>query len=290
MKKEARVLFFDIESLPLKARIWQPGKQFVGYKNLLPGFEMWDLICIQYAWEGDADVKVLRYDKDGGTKGMIEKFDKLIREADFCIGKNSDKFDVKMLNSLRMMHGLPGIPEWPDYCDDLEKQMRKYFRLPSQSLDYISRMLGIGGKDRMEMQDWIDIQDYRELEELKEKGIKGKELNTVSKHMFNKKPVDIRRAGKTALDKMCKYGAKDTHDTILIWEYCKNHFKPKFNRGLYYGHDIACSSCGSEKLIKQGGAKYTGKTKYQYFRCKDCDYTKTRCPVSKTGILGRSGN
>ena len=164
MNKKPKILFFDCETLPLKARVWQPGKQFIGHKQLLPNYEMWDLICIQYCWNDDKPTKVLRYDKHGGTKGVIEKFDKLIRKADHCIGKNSDRFDIKIINALRMFNGLPGIPEWNKYCDDLEKQMRRYFRLPSQSLDYISSQCGIGGKDKMEMQDWIDIQDMRELD------------------------------------------------------------------------------------------------------------------------------
>ena len=282
-----KILFYDIETTCLKARIWQPGKQFVGHKMLLPGFEMWDLISIQYAWE-EEEVKVLRYDKHGGTKGMIKKFDKLVRQADHCIGKNSDRFDLKMINALRMFHGLPGIPEWPDYSDDLEKQMRKFFRLPSQSLDYISTQLGIGGKDKMEMSDWVDIQDYRDSEELKKKGIVGKELRIICQHLYKKSPTELKRCGKKALDKMCEYGAKDTKDTMLIWEYLKTHFKPKLNRSLFSGHDIGCKSCGSDN-VKKNGTRISGKTKYQYFYCNDCGYTATRSPISKLGKLGKSG-
>lgn len=282
-----RILFYDCETLPLKARIWQPGKQFVGHKQLLTGYEMWDLICIQYAWEGEP-VKVLRYDKHGGTKGMIEKFDVLVRQADHCIGKNSDRFDLKMINALRMFHNLPGIPEWPDYSDDLEKQMRKFFRLPSQSLDYISKQLGIGGKNRMEMQDWVDVQDYRDSEALRASLSNAKDLRVVCQHLYKKSPTELRRDGKRALDKMCEYGAKDTQDTMLIWDYLKTHFKPKFNRSLHMGYDIGCKSCGSSN-VKRNGSKISGKTKYQYFMCNDCGYSGTRSPISKLGKTGRSG-
>lgn len=286
--KNPRILFFDCETLPLKARIWQPGKQFVGHKQLLPNFEMWDLICIQYCWNDGKPTKVLRYDKHGGTKGMLEKFDKLIREADHCIGKNSDRFDVKIINSLRMLHGLPGIPEWNKYCDDLEKQMRRYFRLPSQSLDYISKMCGIGGKNVMEMQDWVNIQDMRELDGLRASGLRGKELRIVSHHLFKKSPTEVNRAGRIALNKMCTYGAKDTDDTRILWNYLVNHFEPKFNKALFMGHDIGCKSCGSTN-IRKNGTRISGKTRYQYFICHDCDYTGTRSPIAKSGKLGKSG-
>ena len=68
--KQPIILFFDIETLPLKSFIWQPGTQYVGHKNLLPSHAMWGLICIQYAVD-DGPVKVLRYDKHGDTVGMI---------------------------------------------------------------------------------------------------------------------------------------------------------------------------------------------------------------------------
>jgi len=288
MSKKPKILFFDCETLPLKARIWQPGKQFVGHKQLLPNYEMWDLICIQYCWNDGKPTKVLRYDRHGGTKGMIEKFDELIRKADHCIGKNSDRFDIKILNSLRMLNGLPGIPEWNKYCDDLEKQMRRYFRLPSQSLDYISTMCGVGGKDKMEMQDWIDIQDYRELEALRDAGLNGKELRVTSSHLFKKSPSDVRKAGRFALDKMCKYGAKDTEDTRQLWYYLEQHFEPKFNQALFKGHDIGCKSCGHD-IVSKNGTRIIGKTKYQYFICNACGYTGTRSPISKNGKIGRSG-
>lgn len=286
--KKPKILFYDIETLPLKARVWDTGKHFISHKNLLPGYEMWDLICIQYCWNDDKPVKVLRWDKHGGTKRMLQTFDKLVRKADHCIGKNSDRFDLKILNSLRMLHKLPGIPEWNKYCDDLEKQMRRYFRLPSQSLDYISKACGIGGKNVMCMQDWVDIQDHRDIERLRASSLKGKELNVVAHHLFKKTPTELRRAGKEAMEKMCTYGAKDTEDTRTLWFHLEEHFEPRFNQALFQGHDIGCKACGSENM-KKNGTRISGKTKYQYFLCRECHYTGTRAPISKNGKIGRSG-
>lgn len=288
MSKQPRVLYFDIETLPIKARVWNCGKQFVNHKQLLPNFEMHDLICIQYCWNDGKDVKVLRYDKHGGTKGMLEKFDELIKKADHCIGKNSDRFDVKMINALRMLHGLPGIPEWNKYCDDLEKQMRRYFRLPSQSLDYISKMCGIGGKNVMSMDDWIKIQDSRELETLQSSGLSGKELKIVSNHLFKKTPSVVRREGKEALEKMCTYGAKDTEDTRTLWNYLSQHFDARFNTAIHVGKAHACKTCGSENISKNG-TRIAGKTKYQSFYCNDHGGYAGRSPISKTGIIGQVG-
>lgn len=282
-----KILFFDIETMPLKAFVWQPGKQFVGHSNLLPSHEMWDLICIQYCWDNGDPVKVLRYDKHGGTKGMLQKFDKLIAKADVCIGKNSDRFDIKMLNSLRMHHGLPGNPDWHKYTDDLEKQMRKHFRLPSQSLDYISRLCGVGGKVSMSMKDWIAISNYRELTDLS--GALGtKEINAVSKHLFKQKASEVKKEGKEALEKMCTYGAKDTDDTRILWHHLKEHFLPKFNVAKFIGEKIACVRCGS-KNVHKNGTRYSGKTKYQKYQCNECHQYAGKAPIGLKNEPGQIG-
>tara|TARA_R110000868_G_scaffold102014_3_gene280898 strand:- start:1882 stop:2748 length:867 start_codon:yes stop_codon:yes gene_type:complete len=281
------VLFFDIETLPLKTFIWQPGTQYVGHKNLLPSHSMWGLICIQYA-VNDGPVKVLRYDKHGGTAGMIEAFDKLVAKSDIVLGKNSDRFDIKMLNSMRALLDIPPIVGWEKYTEDLEKQMRRYFRLPSQSLDYISKQLGVGGKVSMEMSDWIAISNYRELTDLKDSGLDTKAINIVSKHLFKENTKDIRILGKAALEKMCHYGAKDTEDTRILWNYLKSHFDPKFNVAKWKEEKHGCKHCGNTN-IKKNGIRVAGKTRYQQFYCNDCGMYAGRSPISKKGVLGQIG-
>lgn len=287
MSKQPNVLFFDIETLPLKSYIWQPGTQYVGHKNLLPSHSMWGLICIQYA-VNDGPVKVLRYDKHGGTVGMIEKFDKLVAKADIVLGKNSDRFDIKMLNSMRALLGIKSMTGWEKYTEDLEKQMRRYFRLPSQSLDYISKQLGVGGKVSMEMKDWIDISNYKELTDLKASGLTAKALEVVSQHLFKASAKEVMIDGKGALEKMCHYGAKDTEDTRVLWNYLKNHFDPKFNMAKFNDEKHACKNCGS-KMIKKNGTRVAGKTKYQDFYCNEHGGYAGRAPISKKGVIGQIG-
>jgi hypothetical protein len=286
--KNPRVLFFDIETMYLKAHLWQPGQQYVGHKQLLHSHKMWDLICIQYCWDDGKPVKVLRYDKHGGTKGMLVAFDKLIREADIVLGKNSDRFDIKMLNSLRMFHGLPGNPEWSKYSEDLEKQMRRYFRLPSQSLDYISDMCGVGGKVQMSIGDWKAISEMRELDDLKAAGLDAKAQRIFAKHMFGESPSAIRKLGKDRLNHMCEYGAKDTDDTRILWHKLKEHFDPKFNVAVWKGEKHACKLCGS-KDIKKNGKRVAGKTTHQHFYCNSHGGYAGRAPISKHGVVGQIG-
>lgn len=238
IKVKHKILFYDIETTPLLAYIWRPGKQFIGYKQLHKDMNMHNIICITYCWNDAKKAKALIWDHE--TKDcskIIAEFDALVKEADITIGKNSDRFDVKHINTQRMIHNLPPFPEWSDTKDDLEKQMRKYFALPSQSLDYISAQLGYGGKDKMEFQDWIDIME------------------------------DWKGRGRKALKKMVKYGLKDTEDTRSVWYRLEKYFKPRFNAATFV-NDIVCVHCGSKNITK-GNLRIAGKSRYQIYYCRD---------------------
>ena len=156
--KHPRILFYDLETKPLQAWVWSTGKQVVRHGQLVNKHSRYGIICVTYCWNDGKPAKSIDWGyEEQNTDKLVEEFDKIIKQADHIIGKNNKRFDDKMLNAARMFAGLPAMPEWVRYTDDLEQQMRKYFRLPSQSLDYISSQLGLGGKIKMEMQDWIDI-------------------------------------------------------------------------------------------------------------------------------------
>lgn len=234
--KKPSILFYDIETRPLLAYIWRLGEQVVRYHQLASGGggDSYDIICISYAWNDGKPAKVIHwgYDKQDSTK-VIREFDKIIKQADITIGKNSDRFDVKHINTQRLLHDLPPLPEWVDNTDDLEKQLRKYFIFPSMGLDYISKMLGLGGKVKMEFSDWVDI---------------------------------VEKKKKVSFLKMCRYNKKDVEDTRALWNKIQPHVKPKLNMSTFYG-DFRCRNCGSKDL-KKAGTPRCGKTTYQAYFCK----------------------
>lgn len=257
--KKPKILFYDIETSPLKAWVWSCGKQFVGHKNLTKDGNRYGIICITYCWNDGKKAECIDWGyNEQNTGKVVAAFDQIIKQADFTIGKNSDKFDTKMINAARMFHGLPGLPQWTKYTDDLEKQMRRYFRMPSQSLDYISNQLGLGGKIKMEMQDWIDI-------------------------------VEKNNNGEKALKKMIKYGKKDVEDTRALWFRLAEHFDSRWNQSTYQDDGMRCRhmDCGSPNL-KKNGTRMAGKTRYQEFHCNDCGRYAGRSPISNIkNSLGR---
>lgn len=251
VKKKPRVLFYDIETSPLKAWLWQCGTQYIGHKNLVKDYNTWGIICVTYCWNDNKPAQVIDWGyNEQDTGSVVKQFDEIIKQADFTIGKNSDKFDTKMINAARMLAGLPGLPQWTKYTDDLERQMRRYFKLPSQSLDYISGQLGLGGKIKMEMQDWIDI-------------------------------VEKNANGEKSLAKMIKYGKKDVVDTRTLWNRLSEHFDSKWNQALFQGDSLACKhmDCGSLK-VKRNGTRVAAKTLYQEWLCAKCGRYAGRSPIS----------
>lgn len=276
--KKPKVLFYDIETVLLMFYAFSPGKQYLNHKQLVPGKSRNGIICITYCWE-TGPVKILKWTAEGGLNQLIKDFDELVKQADFTIGKNSDRFDSKMINGCRIFTDQPGMPAWTKYTDDLEKQMRKYLRLPSQSLDYISGQLGLGGKVKMDFSDWADIDAYMSIESLSYMGMGADALEIYCQYMFRKSLKDAHRDGLRAFNKMCFYGKKDTKDTRKLWFKLSEHFDTKWNQARWQGVDLACKymDCGSTQL-------YINKTrmgKWVEYHCSTCKRYAGRVTTKK---------
>lgn len=242
-----RILFYDIETTPLKAWIWSTGEQRVTPGQLVDGFSMYDVISFSWSWSDEETVHSMDWGPDRNSLKIIEKFDELAESADVIIGKNNSRFDDKIMVFLRMKHGLPGRPEFEYRTDDLEKHVRKRFRLPSYTLDYISKILGLEGKQPMNLSDWIGIMERNDTQ---------------------------------LLEKMKEYNRKDVSDTKFIWNYLVTHFVPKVKEKAQEKGDMVCMTCGSSDLTKNGTRVYAA-TRYQEYRCKAHNGYAGRLPVSQ---------
>jgi len=76
-------------------------------------------------------------------------------DADIVIGHNSDKFDIRKLNTRFLLHDY-GVPRKYRQLDTL-KISRKYFSFESNKLDFINARIGNLPKHEMELSDWINI-------------------------------------------------------------------------------------------------------------------------------------
>jgi len=236
--RKPSVIFFDIETAPLLAYIWVLGEQVVRHHQLADSGNQTRIICISYAFNDWKPAQTIDWGYEAQDTGrVISAFDKIVKRADIAIGKNSDRFDVKHINAQRVIHDLPPLPEWTDYTDDLEKQLRRYFIFPSYSLDYISKTMGQGGKVKMEFQDWIDI---------------------------------VEKRSKRSFAKMLKYNRKDVEDTRALWNKLQPHIKPRLNMNTFINaDDVVCIYCGSDN-IEPTRERCKGTTRYMMYDC--CDH------------------
>lgn len=238
--KSPRILFYDCETTPLQARIWHLGEQVVRHTQLVPGFDSYRIICISYAWNDNKPAKTIDWGYQAQDSArVVAEFDKVAKHAEVIIGKNSDRFDVKHVNTQRLLHGLPPFPDWMNYTDDVEKQLRKYFVFPSFSLDYVSKEFGLGGKIKMAFQDWVDI---------------------------------VQKSNRASFAKMLKYNRKDVEDTRALWNKLKPYIKPKANVASLYAmaeNPSTCPACKSSTLTKRGYT-YSTSQRRQRFQCSVC--------------------
>ncbi len=248
-----KILVYDIETTPVLAWIWRCGEQFVGHHQLFDGLNATKIICITYRWLHEKKAKALVFDLETlDDEAIIREFDTIIQEADVIIGKNNNKFDNKHINFRRLLHGLPAIPDWTKRSDDLESQMRRHFNMQSFSLDYFSKLMGQGGKMKMELQDWIDI---------------------------------VQNRSKKKLKKMVDYGKKDADDTaeliLKVWPYVS----PKFNHSVHQGK-LCCITCGHKRIVEDK-IRVDGGRKTQTFWCPSHKGYAGRAYIKVNGDLGQ---
>lgn len=283
-KSDHTTLIWDMETGLLTFQGFSLGQQIVRHNQLIPGASQYSILCITYCIN-NGPVECIRWTPEGGQDKIIEEFDAIINKADIAIGKNSNRFDNKMLNGVRIFTDQPALPQWIRYTDDLEQQIRKYLRLPSYSLDYISEQFGLGGKIKMEFKDWVHIDRWITCTSLQYRGMSDKELDIYCIYMYRTPLVNIIRDGIQAYNKMCKYGKKDTRDTRTLWNRLSAHFEPKFNVATYMKRKMACKNCGSYKVHINKTGRVAGQVNYIEYNCKSCGKYAGRCSKANGRLL-----
>lgn len=232
-----KILVFDIETKPIKVWTFRIGSKIrIGCEQIVEG-ERFDILCIGYQWLHEKTAHVLSCDlKTLDSSAMMEEFSKIAESADVVIGHNSDSFDIKQINTQRMMHGQKAI-SWPTSEDTL-KQCRKHFAFPSYKLAYIAKLLGGEGKVPMELSDWTTIVD--------------------------------KRCPKT-MAKMLRYCKRDVSETADVVRKIDPYVDHKASRSVIVnGHKVGCPSCGNLKSVSKG--VYVLNANRQRRQCSACGH------------------
>lgn len=207
-------LYVDIETCPNEGYFWR-----CGYRETITPDQISrerNIITIQYSWDYEQTVHVLVWDYkkwENRDERILRKFAKVYSEADEIVTQNGESFDIPWIRGRLAILKLPTLPKIKSY--DTKKVNSKYFYFNSNRLDYLNKVMGGKGKNKMEFSDWVKV-------------IHGDEK---------------------ALAKMIRYGKKDIRDLKKL-ERDTRKYLPEL-----VGHRIIkngkCPKC-SHKCIKRG--------------------------------------
>lgn len=249
-QEKPKILLFDIETLPVEAYVWGLWDQNVGL-NMIK--EDWTVLSWAAKWYGEDEIfyEDVRKEKNvRNDKKIIKGLWKLLDEADWVVGQNSDSFDVKKMNARFIMHGMKPPSSYRRI--DTLKLAKKHFKFTSNKLEYMTDKL---------------CTDYKKLKHGKFPGFS----------MW----AECMKGNKAAFNEMEEYNKYDVlsleelFDKLLPWENAN-----LFN--LYNESNEPTCTCGSTSF-KKAGFYYTNSSKYQKHRCTECgaEYRDTKNLISK---------
>lgn len=232
----AKVLLFDIETLPMEFWGWRLWDQITSIDMIKR-----DWVVLSYAakWlfqpthmSGILTPKeAIAYD----DSRLIPEIHKLFSEADVIIAHNGDTFDIVRMNTRFLFYDM--APPAPYLTIDTRVTAKKAFGFSSNKLDYLAQYLGLGKKHHTEFELW----------------------------------KRCAAGDKAALAEMLSYNEKDIY--LLEDVYVKMRpFIKHPNMSLYMvldKNEHACPRCQS-KDIKWEKYKYTDASQFEAFHCKNC--------------------
>lgn len=134
--KGPKILFYDIETAPMKAHLWTMWQQGVGLNQIETDWHMLSFCC-KWAHSDEIFYYDQRNAKDiEDDYELVLKLWHFLNEADVVVGHNSKRFDTKKANSRFILNGLPK-PSSFRQVDTLEIAKRQ-FGFTSNKLEYLT--------------------------------------------------------------------------------------------------------------------------------------------------------
>jgi len=233
----ANIVLFDIETTPLKLYAWDVYNG-TSHKGII---DDWSIICGAWKVLGEDKVYATQVSEVGNDLDVCITLRDALAHADIIVGHNSDKFDIKKLNTRLVYYGLEPLPLIPTV--DTLKEAKKMFKFSSNRLDYISKFLTGKGKIHVEYELWLEVME----------------------------------GNKKSLKKMVDYNKEDVRVLEGVYEYLRPFMKNHPHVGAIEGLDRTCScpKCGSERMKRNGIRVTATGIKKQELQCQNCGgYTR----------------
>lgn len=236
-KREPKILFYDVETLPNIIYSWGIYDQ-----TALDIVEEWKLLCFAYKWFGEKKVTCVsrRHFKDNTEGAVVRELHRILEQADIVVTHNGISFDNKKANAKFAEWGLP--PVKPAQQVDTKVLASGHFAFTSNKLDNLGRTLKVGRKvKKMDFSVWLGCMNY----------------------------LKNRRLPVSDFVQMEKYNKQD----VLLLEKVYLKLRPwsvRHPNVAQISEKLAsCPKCGGSKL-KSKGFKYTTRCVYRQYQCSDC--------------------
>lgn len=238
MRREPKILIFDIETAPLLGNVWSLWKQNIGLNQLQKD---WYVMSWAAKWYGEDNVMYMdvrntpEYDKN-----ILVPLKRLLDDADWVITHNGNKFDIPKLRSRMLLNRIP--PFSPVQSIDTCYHAKRLFGFTSNKLEYLSEVLA---------------PDY----------VKSKHKEFPGFELWD----ECVKGNPKAWDEMEKYNIQD----VLALEAVYNAMLPWLsthpNHGLFAeeGSKPTCPRCGG--TVHRRGLRHTAVGVYQRFHCPSCN-------------------
>jgi len=158
-----KIMVYDIETSLMEANVFWTGKTYINHKQLRNEAK---IISISWKWIGEDEVHHLTWDKNHSDEKMMKKFLKEYNKASMVVGQNNNSFDNKWINTRAAKHGL--FVDRYVKSFDIYRMAKRYFRLPSYSMAYMSKYFGLKLKQSHEGMLMWEMVQYGTKEQQKE--------------------------------------------------------------------------------------------------------------------------
>lgn len=233
---EPKILLFDIETSAAVGRFWSNPWQ----TSIIKIVQDNHLLGWSAKWLGGKHVTKGLCDYEGYEPGttddskLVADLAALLNEADMTVTHNGDKFDIPFTNGRLMVNGMEPTKRFKSY--DTRKVAKSQFKLVSNKLDDILRVLKLGNKLPIHWDTW-----------------EGCEAGDMK-----------------AWNRMKRYNAHDVKMLELVYLKFRSWGTSHPNMNLLLNRSIeGCPSCGSKDTIRRG-FNYTTTGKRQEYKCQDC--------------------
>lgn len=232
-----KVLFCDIETLPLEVYTWGTFDQSVGLNQIKSD---WTVLSWCAKWQDSDKVfyEDVRKEKNlRDDKRILRGIWDLLNQADIVVWHYGSAFDHKKLNARFILNGFRPPKPYKQY--DTKRVASKHFGFTSNKLEYLTEKLN------------------KKYHKSKHKQFEGFSL---WRECMARNLAAFREMEK--YNRMDVLSLEELYTTLSAWEQ-----KHDFN--VYHDAFHVICNCGSSDL-KREGFRYTNTGKFQQYSCNKC--------------------